>query len=149
MCHTKNFKIGQEMSELWPFYLLQVYWGLIFQARVMKWVLNFRKCLLQLLLKGHLDISIRSRVMNLFWRNIEKLPKAAVFACFLIVFRLWTKKVSTLRTSYFCCLLFRLFAIYAYMLLRRRISIDRISHNVLLKICSFLKFSKKIVVIQR
>jgi hypothetical protein len=22
MCHTKDFKIGQEMSELWPFYLL-------------------------------------------------------------------------------------------------------------------------------
>ena len=22
MCHTKDFKIGQEISKLWPFYLL-------------------------------------------------------------------------------------------------------------------------------
>jgi hypothetical protein len=46
--------------------ILQVYWGLIFEVRVMTLVLNFRKRLLQLVLKGHLDISLRSRVMNLF-----------------------------------------------------------------------------------
>jgi hypothetical protein len=37
---------------------------------------------------------MRSRVMNLFWQHFEKLPKIAVFACFLTVFRLWKKKFS-------------------------------------------------------
>ena len=153
MCHAKDFKIRQEISELWPFCLLlwhyiivQVYWGLIFQARVMTLALNFRQLLLQLLLKGHLDISIKSRVMNLFWRNFEKLPKTAVFACFLTAFRLWTKKFLhyELHTSvaYFSDYL-------PCMLQRGTISINRISHSVLMKICNFLKFSKKIVVFQR
>ena len=126
--------------------ILQVYKGLIFQARVMKLVLNFKKRLFQLLLKGHLDILIRSRVMNLFWRNFEKLPKTAVFACFLTVFRLWTKKFwhYELHTSV------AYFSDYLQCMLQRgTISIDRISHSVLMKISNFLKFSKKIVVFRR
>jgi hypothetical protein len=56
-------------------------------------VLNRRKRLLRLLLKGNLDILIKSRVMNLFWQNFEKLPKRALFACFLTVSWLQTKKL--------------------------------------------------------
>jgi hypothetical protein len=91
--------------------ILQVYLGLIFRARAMKLILNYRKGLFQLLLKGHLDISIRSRVMKFFWRNFEKLPKRAVLHVF-DSFSAMDETVFTLRTSYFCCLLFRLFAMY-------------------------------------
>jgi hypothetical protein len=47
MCHAKDFKISQEMSDFWLFYqllrhiILQVYLGLVFQVRVMKLVLKF------------------------------------------------------------------------------------------------------------
>ena len=126
--------------------ILLVHWGFIFCARIMKLILNFTKRLLRVLLKGHLDISIRSRVINFFRQNFEKFPKTAVFACFLTVFRLWTKKFLhyELHTSvaYFSGYL-------KCMLQRGTIFIHRISHSVLLKICDFSKFSKKIVVFRR
>jgi hypothetical protein len=126
--------------------ILEVDCGLIFQARVMKLVPNLIKRLLRLLLKGHFEISIRSREMNLFWRNFEKLPKRAVFACFSTVFWLQTKKFVhyELHTS-----AAHFWDYLQYMLQREMISINRISHSVLLKIYNFLKFPKKIVVFRR
>ena len=72
--------------------ILQVNRGIIFQGGTTKLLLNLRKRLLWLLLKGHLDISIRSRVITHFWQNFEKLPKTAIFGHFLAVFWPWTKK---------------------------------------------------------
>jgi hypothetical protein len=122
------------MSELWSFYLLfkaQNFAGLL-MARVMKLVLNFRKRLLHLLSKGHLQLSSKSWVMNIFWQNFEKLPKTAVFAYFLTVFRLWTKSSYSTNVR----LLFLIFQIVCNvpMLQRGTIFINyRISHSVLLK----------------
>ena len=63
--------------------ILQVYKGLIFQARVMKLVLNFKKRLLQLLQKGHLDISQLEAELWTFFdeilRNCQKQPFLHVF----------------------------------------------------------------------
>jgi hypothetical protein len=71
---------------------LGVHWGLIFQARVMKLVLNLRKRLFRLLPKGHLDISIKSIVMNLFLAKFWDITIKSRFCMFFDSFLATDKK---------------------------------------------------------